>query len=220
VIEQIDINGDPFVGTICRSNDKVVIVPVGTKRKTQRRLSEALGDVDVVVMTLGGSVLLGSHCVMNSSGAIVPDFAFDEEIGCLRGYVKVERLAHRLNAFGNNVLVNDHGGLAHPGYSHRAIEQMEDLFGVEMVRGTIAGIRTVGSVAVATNKGVLCHPKVDAEEMAALRDIFKVNAEKGTSNYGSPMIGACVVANSSGAVTGRLATGIELGRIEDALGLF
>jgi translation initiation factor 6 len=220
VIEQIDVNGDPFVGTVCRANDKVVLVPTGTKKTTLRRLSDVLGNIDVVEMTLGGSLLLGSLCVMNSKGAIVPDLSYEEELGFLKGYVTVELLTHRLNAYGNNVLVNDNGGMAHPGYSQRAIKQMEDLFGVEVVRGTVAGVRTVGSVAVATNKGVLCHPKTDVDEMAALRDVFKVNVEKGTSNYGSPMLGACITANSFGALTGRLATGIELGRIEDALGLF
>jgi translation initiation factor 6 (eIF-6) len=33
------------------------------------------------------------------------------------------------------------------------------------------------------------------------------------------MIGACCVANSKGAVAGTPSTGIELGRLEDALGL-
>jgi translation initiation factor 6 (eIF-6) len=32
------------------------------------------------------------------------------------------------------------------------------------------------------------------------------------------MVGASVVANTKGAIAGSLSTGIELGRIEDALG--
>jgi translation initiation factor 6 len=40
----------------------------------------------------------------------------------------------------------------------------------------------------------------------------------GTVNHGDPMIGTGLVANSKGAIIGRNTTGIEMGRIEEALG--
>ena len=42
----------------------------------------------------------------------------------------------------------------------------------------------------------------------------------GTINHGVPFIGSGLVANSKGALVGDLTTGIELGRIEEALNLF
>jgi len=41
-----------------------------------------------------------------------------------------------------------------------------------------------------------------------------------TLNYGTPYLGACAIANSKGAVVGSSSTPIELGRIEDGLGLY
>src|SRR5207237_1277050 len=67
-------------------------------------------------------------------------------------------LPHRLSAVGNNVLCNDHGAVVHPGYDDEALALIQEVLGVPVVRGTIAGIRTVGAVAVTTNKGAVCHP--------------------------------------------------------------
>lgn len=49
---------------------------------------------------------------------------------------------------------------------------------------------------------------------------MKVPAAIGTLNYGAPLVGACMVANSRGAAIGFKSTPIELGRVEDSLGLF
>ena len=40
----------------------------------------------------------------------------------------------------------------------------------------------------------------------------------GTVNHGSPVIGSGLIANSKGAIIGNQTTGIEMGRIEEALG--
>ena len=40
----------------------------------------------------------------------------------------------------------------------------------------------------------------------------------GTVNHGYPVIGSGLVANTKGAIIGKLTTGIEMGRIEEALG--
>ncbi len=67
-------------------------------------------------------------------------------------------------------------------------------------------------------KGLLCHPKVTDEEKRFLEKVFKVNVMIGTVNHGSPVIGSGLVANTNGAIIGDHTTGIEMGRIEEALG--
>jgi len=73
--------------------------------------------------------------------------------------------------------------------------------------------------AVATNKGMLCHPKIEDEEKKKLEELFDVPVDIGTVNHGIPYVGAGVVANANGAIMGSKTTGIEMGRIEDALNL-
>lgn len=104
-----------------------------------------------------------------------------------------------------------------PELSDSAVKQVEETLQVEVVRGEIAGYKTVGSVCAVTNKGMLCHPATSKDELKTLSELFKVPAAIGTLNYGAPVIGACLVANSKGAAVGFRSTPIELGRTEDAL---
>lgn len=99
-----------------------------------------------------------------------------------------------------------------------SINKMRDVFSVPVHRGTIAELNTVGMVAVVTNKGLLCHPKVTDEEKSILEKVFHVPVMIGTVNHGSPVIGSGLVANAKGALIGKFTTGIEMGRIEEALG--
>lgn len=186
--------------------------------KASRAIGEALG-VRPVVTTIGGANVVGSLLSMNSRGAVVTGFATPEEVRVLQD-LEVLVLPHRFNAAGNNVLCNDRGALVHPGYDERTVRTIGEALGVEAVRGTVAGMRTVGSAGVATNKGVLAHPHATERELGVLRDVLKVAAMITTANYGTGQVGACLVANSRGAVVGTRTTPIELGRIEEGLGLY
>ena len=128
-------------------------------------------------------------------------------------------IGDKYNAAGNDILVNDNGALVHPDLMEKSLEDIKKTLGVPVYRGTIGSLKTVGMAAVVTNKGLLCHPKVSEEEKMLLKKIFNVDVMIGTVNHGSPVIGSGLVANSKGAIIGNLTTGIEMGRIEEALGL-
>lgn len=216
-IMQVDITGNPFVGVYCRANESTLFHPPGLRKRTVEDMAAALG-VEPVRLTAGGSTLVGSLIAMNSKGAVVSNMLDTGEVAIVGKDLNVVAAPDRLNACGNNILCNDRAAMVHPGYTKRWCQRISDALGVEVVRGTVAHLRTVGSGAVAINKGILCHPKATEEEMARLREVFKVNVQIGTANYGSAMVGACIVANTKGALVGTLSTGIELGRMEDALG--
>jgi len=97
---------------------------------------------------------------------------------------------------------------------------LEDVFEVEVHKRSIAGIDTVGSTCIVTSKGLLCHPRTGEDELKSLSELFGVPATLATLNYGTPYLGACAVANSKGAYVGASSTPIELGRVEDGLGLY
>ena len=75
----------------------------------------------------------------------------------------------------------------------------------------------MGMAGVATNKGLLVHPRVSEQEMAVLEELFELPVDVGTVNLGSPLVGSGLLANSYGYLAGDETTGPELGRIEDAL---
>lgn len=217
-MRKMDFSGNPYLGVFAASNDGAVIASPSVPMKTVRRVEEALG-VRAIRMNVGGSSLVGSLLALNSRTVLLTSFARDEEIAKLKGF-NAYVLDHRLNAVGNNVLVNDQGALCHPGYGTRARHELEDAFGVEVHPATLGGQKTVGSAGVATNRGAICHPHATEDELALLEGVLKVKPVIATANYGTPQLGACVVANDGGAVTGTPTTPIELGRIEEGLRLY
>ncbi|MEE9268102.1 MAG: translation initiation factor IF-6 [Thermoplasmata archaeon] len=218
MLRKLDFSGNPYLGVFAATNDGAVIASPSVPAKTLRRVEDALG-VRATRMYVGGSSLVGSLLALNSQAILLTSFARDEEVAKLKG-LEAYVLEHRLNAVGNNVLVNDHGALCHPGYGSRAVHELEDVFGVQVQPATLGGQKTVGSAGVATNRGAICHPHATEEELALLEEVLKVKPVIATANYGTPQLGACVVANDGGAITGTPTTPIELGRIEEGLRLY
>ncbi|WP_019176914.1 translation initiation factor IF-6 [Methanomassiliicoccus luminyensis] len=211
-------DGNPFIGVYCVANESYALAPLDAPEALIDDITEGLG-VEVLRASLASSSILGTLVAMNSHGAITSGMVALSEIRPLRTKMTVKRIKDRLNACGNNILVNDNAALVNPDLERTAVKQIKDALGVEVVQGMVAGHKTVGSVCVATNKGVLCHPSTSKAEMEMLRSLFKVPVAIGTLNYGAPVVGACMIANSKGAAVGFRSTPIELGRVEDALNI-
>ena len=214
----MDFNENPNLGVFCRANDDVAFIRKGLSKKDKEKIISALG-VDLIELSITDATIIGSLLVINKKGAIVTDFADVDSLKVIKdnGF-EICVITDKINAAGNDILVNDKGALVHPDLQERSIEDIKNTMKVPVYRGTIASLKTVGMAAVVTNKGLLCHPKVTDEEKSILEKIFGVNAMIGTVNHGSPVIGSGLVANTKGAVIGNLTTGIEMGRIEEALG--
>ncbi|HHH77972.1 MAG: translation initiation factor IF-6 [Candidatus Freyarchaeota archaeon] len=220
MLKRLDFNNNPYLGVFCRANDEVAFVTPLLQKKERKTVEESL-NVKTVELTIGGSAIVGSLMAMNSHGAVVADFIGEDEIGILEKSFDGNFLVIKdnFNAAGNNILANDNGAIVHPMMDNKTIKDIKGVLDVEVERGTIAGIKTVGMAAVATNRGVLCHPKLEDEEKKRLEDMFGVRVDIGTINHGVPYVGAGMVANGNGAIAGSKTTGIEMGRIEDALDL-
>lgn len=215
--KRLNIAGSPLLGVFARATDKVVLVPYEVGPEEFEFVQAGL-KVEAVRMLAGGSAVLGSLIAANSSGFIVTHHAGDEEMKLLREHGRVARLPSKNNAAGNIILANDSAALIHPGLSAKASEAIAETLCVEVVKGTIGGLKTVGMAGIATNKGLLVHPRVTPDEIAVLEDLFELPVDVGTVNLGSPLVGSGVLANSYGYLAGEDTTGPELGRLEDALG--
>jgi translation initiation factor 6 len=115
------------------------------------------------------------------------------------------------------VLANDKGAVADPRIEQDHMNKIADTLGVEVVHGEIAGLPYVGSLATATNKGVLAHPLLKEEERKVLSNVLKVPVDVGTVNCGVPYVATGLLGNSHGAVVGLLTTGPEMFIIGQAL---
>jgi translation initiation factor 6 len=210
----LDIYDNPVIGVFATCTENVVIVPYGTGENIIQALREYL-QTDVISTLISGSVVVGSLSCGNSSGLLVPKNS--SLPGLHSSGIPIVEVPGNFTALGNNVLLNDSAALVHPEMTDDAIDVIAKALKIDVHRGTIAGIKTVGMAAVVTNKGMLVHPRINQHELAQIESIFGLPIEMGTVNYGSQVVGSGILANSKGYVAGSETTGHELGRIEDAL---
>ncbi|MEW5996891.1 MAG: translation initiation factor IF-6 [Candidatus Micrarchaeota archaeon] len=210
--------GNPFIGIFAATNNSHTIFPEGASANFVHRVCGALGTRGVVC-GMGGSSLNGIYAAMNSRGIVMPRFD-----GALMGKLRVETglevyaSGEKLNAHGNNIAVNDRGGIISVHVHAAERRRMEECLGVELVPMHIGGYATVGSLCVATNRGFLVHYGANEEEVGELERIFRVKGAKGTANMGTGFVSVCMLANDRGYVAGEGTSAFEMGRAEEALG--
>ncbi len=213
------LSGSAYVGVFGRATDDCLLIRPDVEESLCSDFAAEL-DVPAVRTTVAGSGTVGALAVGNENGLLVSERVTDIERERIEDEtdLSVGELPGRINAAGNVVLANDSGAYVHPDLSRNAVNAVRDTLDVPVERGEIAGVRTVGTAAAVTNKGVLCHPKTTDETLDFLEDLFSVYADIGTINYGGPLVGSGLIANDTGYIAGEDTTGPELGRIEDALG--
>ncbi|WP_138006900.1 translation initiation factor IF-6 [Halalkalirubrum salinum] len=213
------VSGSSYIGVFCRTTNDVLLA----RRDLDDELLDSMADelsVPVVATTIGGSGTVGALAVGNESGLVVSSRLTDTERDRIEAAIDVPltELPGKINAAGNVILANDYGAYVHPDLSREAVTTIREALDVPVQRGDIGDVKTVGTAAVATNEGVLCHPKAREPELEALEAHLDVYADLGTINYGGPLIGSGLIANDTGYIVGTDTTGPELGRIEDTLG--
>jgi translation initiation factor 6 len=212
------IVGSASIGVYSLVNDQFVVIPKMVPLKKAERTAEWL-KVKLVHTSISGSVLAGALACANSNGILLPNSVRDEELAAIKAAFdgNVTVMETRKTAYGNLVLANDRGAVVDPRFKEPEIRQIAEALGVDAVAGEIAGLPYVGSLAVATNKGVLAHPLLKNEERALLEGVFKVPVDLGTINCGVPYVGTGLVGNSHAAVAGSMTTGPEMFIIGNAL---
>lgn len=213
------LDGDPNIGLYGFATDTYAIAG-GSHGSVRKSLEEALEvplhDLHLLKLDLVKLFLAG-----NSSHLIVPNFLPDSDMK------SVSDLAMKLGlelikldttrAVGNLIVLNNRGALLSP-LLERHKPQLERALGLDCVVSSIAGLWIIGSAALTTSQGCLVHPQITEPEAKAVEKVLQVKLEVGTVNFGSPYPGSGIIANSKGFVAGEACSGIELGRIAEALG--
>ncbi len=212
------IVGSASIGVYSLVNDKIVIIPKIVPLKKAERTAEWL-KAKLVHTSIGGSVLAGALACANSNGILLPNSIREEELDVIKASFEgnITVMETKKTAYGNLVLANDLGAVVDPRFKETQKRKIAETLGVDAVTGEIAGLPYVGSLAVATNKGVLAHPLLKNEERKILESVFKVPVDVGTVNCGLPYVGTGLIGNSHAAVAGSFTTGPETFIIGNAL---
>jgi len=210
--------GSPSIGVYSLATEKMLILPKSVPAKKAERLSQWLR-VSLVHTMIGGTVLAGALSCANSNGIILPSFIREEELECIKRCFQgnITIMETKKTAYGNLVLANDHGAIVDPRLKNSDVQKISETLCVETVPTEIAGLPYVGSLSVATNKGVLAHPLLKDSEKEILEDVLKAPVDVGTINCGVPYVGTGLIANSHDAIAGLFTTGPEMFIIGSAL---
>ena len=216
MIRKISILRNNFIGIYAKVWDDVAFIPLNTEDETISNISETLG-VKTTKVLIDNSYLIGSMMVINSNGMLLPNDSLEYRGEHEDNGRNVSVLKDKINAIGNDILADDRVALVHKSLTKTSIKKIEDCLGVEAVKGSIGGIKTVGTAAVLSKKGMIVTPGATEDEIKFLSELFRTNVKAGTANFGSIYVGASILANSKGVLVGEDTTPIELGRIDDVL---
>lgn len=203
---------DPNIGLYGFATDKYAFFGSSPERKVK----ETLG-VKIITSTILHTDFAGMFVAGNSQGIAVPKILEEYELPRVEKLFEVLVVNSRYTSLGNLVVMNDNGIILSP-LLRRNKQQFEKFFGLSCAITTIAGINVVGSVALATNKGCIAHPKIRQKEVALIERTLDVTLNIGTVSFGSRFVKAGLIANSNGFLTSPQTSGPELGRINEALG--
>ena len=213
----ISIAGDSNIGVFTRVIGGLAVVPPVAPAEFQEALVELL-DVEIIPTTIQGSEIVGSLLAGNRRGFVVSGLAHDREIALLEEYGQVYLLEHTMNAAGNVIMANDSFAAVHPDMPREMAGEVGEFLGVRVIPLTLGGSKTVGMAGVATNKGVLVHPRSSRAEIQVLEQAAGVPIGTGSVNRGVGLVGTGLLVNGHGYATGLETTGFELGRVEDVFG--
>ena len=215
MIRKLSIFDSDFIGVFAKVFNDFAFVPRNIPDETRLSIEETL-KVKTAGIIVDNFSLVGTMLVFNSNGIVVSGLSSKDDFsGVDIGDRRLVFLKDRLNAIGNNIITSDRAAIIHPSFTESSEKAIADALGVEVIKSTIAGVKTVGSVAVLNNKGMLVSPEATEDEIKNLGDIFHLPVKTGTANYGSYYIGASILVNCNGIMVGNATTSIELCRIDD-----
>ena len=218
MLKRMNLTGSPNLGVYISVNDEVAIVPFNLSTEVEDIVKETL-EVDTIKTSIAGCNLNGALAVGNSNGFVVSPYINEKELQTLEDAgLNVSLMPGKYTAVGNIIAANDHGAIAGPEIGEEAIKVIEDTLKVPVEISSIADSNIVGSSSLITNKGFLAHRDASYEELEFVEEVFKVEGNIGTVCKGMPLVGACGIANSQGAIVGESTTGPEMARLEESLG--
>lgn len=218
-VGKASFSGSPYLGVYLRVGERLAVAPPSCPGELARACEQVLG-VRVMRTRVGDAELVGSLLAFNDHGAVVAEEATAQELARLGVELPIRVIPSRLNALGNTVLVNNRGAVCHPEFTHEQRRELSQALGVPVAPATIAGLGTVAMAAIATDAGVVVHPRATPKEVEVVERTLGVSAHRSTANFGVPLVGACVVANSRGLLVGDTTTPVELIHLQEGLKVY
>lgn len=220
--QRIDFEGCNDIGAFVVLTNRYCVVGRSMSRNFYSHFQEHL-DIPLVETTINNIKTIGTLCVGNKHGLLVPNTTTDQEFLHLRNLlpddIRIRRIDERLNALGNLIVCNDSVALVHSDISADNIAVIEETLKVKAFSQHIGGEPLVGTFSAMNNQGMLVHPRTTVEEMNELCRLLSLSVVAGTVNKGSSVIGSGIAVNDWISFVGYKSTAAEIVSIENAFKL-
>jgi translation initiation factor 6 len=208
-IERYDYLGNSNIGFYATVTSSQAIFPPEFNRKE-------IFDVENSAETyIAKTRLVGLFTAGNSNCILVPETVSSREKDKLEeSGVDFRVLETQETALGNLILANDKGAVVSE-VLEEDIEEIEDALEVPVEIGEVAGISNPGVCALGNSLGSVIHREASEEEAKHIKEVLNLDdIDIGTTNGGSPFVGAGALANDSAILVSENTTGPEVGRID------
>ena len=211
-----DIFGDPNVGIFSFANEQLAILPAGLPEKKLDVYRSSLG-VEAFGVGIADSRLVGIYLAGNSNAVLVPYITTKDELKLLKSTgARIVVVKEKRTALGNVMICNDYGAVLDPRLKPPTVAAIDEALKVPHSTATIGGLPQIGSLATASNSGVLANPIIKEDEKKQIAQTLGVPVQTGTVNSGVPYPRSGIVVNSKGAVVGSHTLGAELIAVSNA----
>lgn len=206
------------VGLYAYASNKYCLLSSMVPKKLEKDLQQVF-KVPLVRTNLCGTALNGIFAAGNDNCLLLPHIALDNELVILeKNKINFKTILTDHTALGNNIVANDQAALISPDLEEHRSEIKKALKVQQVKTFTLAGIKTIGSLIVLNDKGLVVSKLASDRELSQLENYFKIKATKATVNLGNPYISAGIITNNHGFVFGQRTGGPEAVHLDEALG--
>lgn len=208
-IERYDYLGNSNIGFYATVANGQAIFPPEFNRKD-------IFDTENSVETyIARTKLVGLFTAGNSNCILVPETVTDREKDKLEeSGVDFKVLETQETALGNLILANDKGAIISEDLEDDT-EEIKEALEVPVEIGEVAGISNPGVCAIANSLGSVIHREASEEGAKNIKEVLDLeDIDIGTTNGGSPFVGAGSLVNDSAVLVSEDTTGPEVGRID------
>jgi translation initiation factor 6 len=202
------------IGIFCSVSDKVALIPLDSSTKFENLVKDVF-EVEPIKASLGESNLLGTISKIYKKKVIVSTITTDKEIDYLtENGLKVLRL-NSYHAVGNLMGVNKNALLLGKSILEADKKSVSKFFDIPYTSFNICNTDLVGSVSAITDKAFAVGSSVSEKEFEKMKELFKVEGNVATVNYGDAFIANGMLVNTKGLMVGEGTTGYELMRLDE-----
>ncbi|MCG2720009.1 MAG: hypothetical protein L6266_04755, partial [Nanoarchaeota archaeon] len=159
-----NFNSNPNIGLYGYATNKYCLLGRDVPEKLLSKIEEVL-NVPIIQLTVAGTSLLGIFLSGNNKMLLIPNIIFPQELEILDKHkIKYTLIDTKHTCLGNNMICNDKGCVVSNEYGERELKQFKNALKIPVERAKIANLNTLGSVAVHTKKGILCHHEIMEHE--------------------------------------------------------